>query len=281
MATRTLSALFDSYDDAATAVRKVEAAGVPHSDISIVASNEGDRYSRHVTTGHVTTDTGETAHKASDGAAAGASIGTVLGGGAGLLTGLGLMAIPGVGPVVAAGWLVSTLAGAGVGAAAGGIIGSLTGAGLSEDEAHTYAEGVRRGGTLVTVRADDATADRVADILKEHGSVDLDQRAQSWRSEGWSGRHDTTGSFSNPAPVAGGEIGSTAIGAAGSTTTGLNTGAGIPTGGMPYAAGAPPAAQAIDAAVERDGLAGTTRERHTGMEDELPPARRPAETDRR
>ncbi|WP_298962829.1 hypothetical protein [uncultured Methylobacterium sp.] len=267
MATRTLSALYDSYDDAAAAVRKVEAAGVPHSDVSIVAQNEGDRYSRHVGTGH----TGETAEKAGDGAGAGATIGTVLGGGAGLLTGLGLLAIPGVGPVVAAGWLVATATGAGLGAAAGGLVGSLTGAGLSEEEAHSYAEGLRRGGTLVTVRADDARADQVMGILKEHGSIDMDERARGWRSEGWTGRSGETGSLSNPAPVAGGEVGNTAVGAAGSTTTGLNT------GGMPFAAGAPPAAQAIDGAAERD-LPGTTRERHLGIEDELPPARRPETT---
>ncbi|GJE00145.1 hypothetical protein [Methylobacterium isbiliense] len=279
MATRTLSALFDNYDDAAAAVRKIEAAGVPHADISIVANNEGDRYSRH-TAGHA--DHHDTADKASSGAGAGASVGTVLGGGAGLLTGLGLLAIPGVGPVVAAGWLVTTLAGAGVGAAAGGILGSLTGAGLSEEEAHSYAEGVRRGGTLVTVRADDAVADRVAAVLKEHGSVDMDERAKGWRSEGWSGRHDPAApSYSNPASVASGEVGSTAIGAAGSTTTGLNTGAGLPTGGTPYAAGAPPAARALDAATDRDSLAGTTRDRHVGIEDELPPARQPLGTDRR
>ncbi|RVU17397.1 hypothetical protein [Methylobacterium oryzihabitans] len=274
MATRTLSALYDSYDDAAAAVRKVEAAGVPHSDISLVAQNEGDRYSSHVGTGHVGSGhTGETAEKAGDGAGAGATIGTVLGGGAGLLTGLGLLAIPGVGPVVAAGWLVATATGAGLGAAAGGLAGSLTGAGLSEEEAHGYAEGLRRGGTLVTVRADDARADQVMGILKEHGSIDMDERARGWRSEGWTGRSGETGSLSNPAPVAGGEVGNTAIGAAGSTTTGLNTGA----GGMPFAAGAPPAAQAIDRAAERD-LPGTTRERQVGIEDELPPARRSEKT---
>lgn len=285
MATRTLSALFDSYDDAAAAVRKIEAAGVPHSDVSIVANNEGDRYSGHVAgrdATHSDATHSDTAHKSADGAGAGASVGTVLGGGAGLLAGLGLLAIPGVGPVVAAGWAVATLAGAGVGAAAGGLLGSLTGAGLSEDEAHAYAEGVRRGGTLVTVRADDATADRVAGILREHGSVDMDQRAQGWRGEGWTGRQGT-GSYSNPAGVAGGEIGTTVIGAAGSTTTGLDTGAALPTGGLPYGAGAgtTPAARAIDEAAERDGLAGTTRERGTGIADELPPARRPIETDRR
>ncbi|MEH3144257.1 MAG: hypothetical protein PGN34_02660 [Methylobacterium frigidaeris] len=278
MATRTLSALYDSYDDAAAAVRKVEAAGVPHADISIVAQNEGDRYSGHVggsdAGGSDVGKTGETAEKAGDGAGAGATIGTVLGGGAGLLTGLGLLAIPGVGPVVAAGWLVATAAGAGIGAAAGGLVGSLTGAGLSEEEAHGYAEGLRRGGTLVTVRADDAKADQVMGILKEHGSVDMDERARGWRSEGWTGRGSETGSLSNPAPVAGGEVGSTAVGAAGSTTTGLNT------GGMPFAAGAPPAAQAMDSAAERD-LPGTTRERHVGIEDELPPARQPEPTIRR
>ncbi|KMO32706.1 hypothetical protein VQ02_22920 [Methylobacterium variabile] len=267
MATRTITALFDSYDDASAAVRKVEAAGVPHADISIVANNQDERYSSHVGTGRDGT-TSETAHDASNGAGAGASLGTVLGGGAGLLTGLGLLAIPGVGPVVAAGWLVATLTGAGVGAAAGGLIGSLTGAGLSEEHAHSYAEGVRRGGTLVTVRADDAHADRVYSILKEHGSVDMDQRARGWREEGWSGRHDETApSMTNPAAVAGG---SSAVGAAGSTTTGLNT------GGMPFAASAPPTTQSVDA-----GLPGTTRERHVGIEDELPPARQPLGTERR
>ena len=80
----------------------------------------------------------------------GAGIGAAVGGVGGLLTGLGLMAIPGVGPVVAAGWLAATAAGAvtgaAVGGAAGGIIGGLTDAGVSEDDAHVYAEGVRRGG---------------------------------------------------------------------------------------------------------------------------------------
>lgn len=270
MATRTLTALFDSYDDASAAVRKVEAAGVPHADISIVANNQGDRYSGHLGARDTatTTTTGETAHDATNGAGAGASVGTVLGGGAGLLTGLGLLAIPGVGPVVAAGWLVATLAGAGVGAAAGGLIGSLTGAGLSEEHAHSYAEGVRRGGTLVTVRADDAHADRVYSILKEHGSIDMDDRAKTWRQDGWTGRHDETApSLANPAAVAGG---SSAVGAAGSTTTGLNT------GGMPFAAGAAPTARTVDA-----GLPGTTRERGLGLEDELPPVRQPLGTERR
>jgi hypothetical protein len=191
MAQQTITALYDDYDAASTAVSKLEAAGVAHGDISIVSSNEGDRHAGRLQTttdvsGHGDHDTTE---KASPGAGTGATVGTVLGGAAGLLTGLGLLAIPGVGPVVAAGWLVATLTGAGIGAAAGGLAGGLTGAGLSEADAHTYSEGVRRGGTLVTVRADQAHASRVMDILEEHGSIDVDERAQNWRAQGWTAPH--------------------------------------------------------------------------------------------
>lgn len=130
MAHQTITALYDDYNDASTAVSKLEASGVAHADISIVSSNEGDRHAGRLRT---TTDLdspvhGDTPEKASNGAGAGATVGTVLGGAAGLLTGLGLLAIPGVGPVVAAGWLVATLTGAGIGAAAGGLAGGLTGA---------------------------------------------------------------------------------------------------------------------------------------------------------
>ena len=178
MPTQTLSALFDRYDDAAAAVTKLEAAGVPHSDISLVGNK----------TETTTAGTGDTAEHAATGAGTGATLGTILGGGAGLLAGLGLMAIPGVGPVVAAGWLVATLTGAGIGAAAGGLTGSLTGAGVSETDAHAYAEGVRRGGSLLTVKADEAHAAVVERILEDHGAVDLDTRTQGWESEGWSSK---------------------------------------------------------------------------------------------
>ncbi|MCJ2075897.1 hypothetical protein FV232_11635 [Methylobacterium sp. WL30] len=183
MAQQTITALYDDYDAASTAVSRLEAAGISHGDISVVSNNEGDRHAGRLGTG----DHAETAHKAETGAGTGASLGTVVGGATGLLTGLGLLAIPGVGPVVAAGWLVATLTGAGIGAAAGGLVGALTGAGISENDAHTYNEGIRRGGTLVTVRTDDAHATTAMDILEQHGSVNVDERSQSWRSEGWSG----------------------------------------------------------------------------------------------
>lgn len=184
MAVRVLTAFFDSYPAAADAIRHVEAAGVPHADISIVSNDAAHKDASIETEEHA-------------GTATGASLGTVLGGGTGLLAGLGMLAIPGLGPVVAAGWLAATLVGAGVGAAAGGIVGSLADAGINHSDAHAYAEGVRRGGTLVTVRTDDVQAAYISELLEAEGAVDLDTREAEWRSTGWSGQYDAI------APLAG------------------------------------------------------------------------------
>lgn len=175
MAQRTLTAMFDTYAAAANAVSRLESAGISHDDISIVSNDPEHR-------AHLKETIDE-----STGTATGASLGTVLGGGAGLLAGLGLLAIPGLGPVVAAGWLAATLVGAGVGAAAGGVVGALTDAGVSHEDAHAYAEGVNRGGTLITVRTDGSNATRVADILDGDGTVDMNSRETEWRNTGWVG----------------------------------------------------------------------------------------------
>ncbi len=159
---RMIAHSYDSYDHAVRVVNALEAAGVPHADVSLVS---GDK-DRTV----ATTVAGDTAEATATGAGTGASAGTVLGGGAGLLAGLGMLAIPGVGPVVAAGWLIATLTGAGIGAAAGGLLGSLTGAGVDKNDAAHYADHVGRGGTLVTVRTEDAMVPQVESIL-EHGEA--------------------------------------------------------------------------------------------------------------
>ena len=86
------------------------------------------------------------------GTADGATLGGVLGGGAGLLAGLGLLTIPGGGPVVGAGWLITTAIGTAVGASGGGIVGALVSAGVDNDQAQVYVDQVRGGGTLVSVR---------------------------------------------------------------------------------------------------------------------------------
>src|SRR5829696_3139186 len=186
---RTITAMFDRYQDALEAVRRLEAAGVAQSDISIVSNDPAHRTQDNTPTTGATTARADTDDDTGTGAGTGASLGSLLGGGAGLLAGLGMLAIPGVGPVVAAGWLASTLVGAGAGAATGGLLGALTGAGIDEADAHTYAEGIRRGGTLVTVRAEEARASRVIDILDDEGTVNLDDREATWRKEGWTGRY--------------------------------------------------------------------------------------------
>lgn len=178
-----ITRLFDTYEHASTAVNDLESNGIPHANISLVANNQDDRNAHAVPAG-TTSNTGA-------GAGTGATLGTVLGGGAGLLAGLGMLAIPGVGPVVAAGWLIATAVGAGVGAAGGGLLGSLVGAGVSESDAHVYAEGVRRGGTLVTVRADEGQGTMVERVLDSHNAVDTTTRGDEYRAEGWS-RFDET-----------------------------------------------------------------------------------------
>jgi hypothetical protein len=178
---KTVTGLFDDYTDASAAVSALESAGVPSSDISIVSNNADNRHGEHSNAG--------------EGAGTGAGIGAVVGGAGGLLTGLGLMAIPGVGPVVAAGWLAATAAGAVAGAvaggAAGGLIGAMTSSGVSEEDAHVYAEGVRRGGSLVTAKVDDALAPQAEAILKRSNWVDPAERRVAYNQQGWT-RFDAT-----------------------------------------------------------------------------------------
>jgi hypothetical protein len=185
--TVTISRLYDSYAQATEAVRNLETAGVPHGDISIVSNNSDNWYSNNRTTtgGPATIDRDrDGVDDRAEGAGKGAGIGATAGGVVGLLTGLGLLAIPGVGPVVAAGWLVATAAGAAVGGTAGGIIGALTQAGTSEEDAYVYAEGVRRGGTLVSARVPDADRARYEAVL-DRSSVNIRDRGAAWRKAGW------------------------------------------------------------------------------------------------
>jgi len=180
--TQTITGLFNTYAEARAAAEELHGAGILDKDISIVANNGDDAYS---------TGTGS---DAADDAGKGAGIGAVLGGAGGLLTGLGIMAIPGVGPVVAAGWLVATAAGAvaggAVGAAAGGLLGAMTDNGIPERDAHVFAESVRRGGAFVTARVDDVDAAAARRILGR-SNVDLAAREKAFRGEGWTGFDET------------------------------------------------------------------------------------------
>ena len=174
---KTITRLFDNYSDAATAVGELERIGIPHADISLLANNA---HGEHHENGGVNKD-GDVS--------TGASAGAALGGAGGLLAGLGLLAIPGLGPIVAAGWLAATAAGAAIGAiggaATGGIVGALKNAGHSDEEANVYSEGVRRGGTLVSAKVDDANIAETEAVLDRNKSVDAATRGASYRRAGW------------------------------------------------------------------------------------------------
>ena len=201
---KTIIGSFDSYDEAQSVVRDLKEEGFMDSDVSIVASNAGGWHEAgadpdaidgtatradHDTSG-AGTATDRTATRSdhdTSRAATGAVTGGVVGGAAGLAVSLMGLAIPGIGPIIAAGPIVAALTGAGVGAVAGGLIGGLTDLGVSEPDAQYYAEAVRRGGALVTVRADEARSESAADIMRRHGAVDIERRAETWRQSGWTG----------------------------------------------------------------------------------------------
>jgi hypothetical protein len=185
---KTITRLFDTYADAERAVVELESLGVPHRDISLVASNADKSHDHRGP--HRADDGHTTADHAADDAGKGATTGGLIGGAGGLLAGLGMLAIPGLGPVVAAGWLASTAVGAAIGAAAGGatggVIGALKHAGESEADAHVYAEGVRRGGTLVSAKVDDSLANQAASALDGSNAVTAAARGSAYREQGWS-----------------------------------------------------------------------------------------------
>lgn len=168
--TVTLSRLFDAYSEAQAAIARLENAGIDEADISVIANNSDKWFSPDL------------AGAAGKGAAVGAGFGGV----GGLLAGLGLLAVPGLGPLVAAGWLVAAVGGAAVAGVAGSAIGMLAEAGVATNDAEVYAESIRRGGSLVSVRVADQDRDRI-DAILHPSSVDIAQRREMLKSSGWKG----------------------------------------------------------------------------------------------
>ncbi|WP_396595415.1 hypothetical protein [Brevundimonas sp. R86498] len=200
----TVTRLYDTHTEALNAISDLEAAGIRADDISIVSNNTDNWHAghRHPDDTHARGDrNGDGENDVADGAGKGATTGGVLGAGAGLLAGLGMLAIPGVGPVVAAGWLASTAIGAAAGAAAGGatggILGALKEAGHSDEDAHVYAEGIRRGGTLVSVKTSGDDENRIEQILDGHRGFDAATRGEAYRSSGWSAFDPGAGVYSS------------------------------------------------------------------------------------
>jgi uncharacterized protein (TIGR02271 family) len=176
--TTTLVALYDEISTAHEVVQHLVRNGFARDDISVIARDVDSQYSSYVDT-RVDDDGNEVAE--------GAGIGAIIGGIGGLLVGLGALAIPGIGPVIAAGPIVAGLTGAGLGAVAGGVVGALVDMGLPEAEAERYAEGLRRGGALVTAQVADERVDEAMDIMDRHHPIDLKERTHTWQESGCQG----------------------------------------------------------------------------------------------
>jgi len=164
----TVSRLYRDYPAAQEAVKLLEAAGIDADDISVIANNSEKWFSPDFVTA----------------AAKGAAVGAGFGGFGGVLAGLGLLAVPGLGPVVAAGWLAAAAAGAASVGAAGGIIGLLAEAGVATNDAEVYAESLRRGGSFVSARVPAAEKARFEAII-DPTSVSVDLRRNDLASRGW------------------------------------------------------------------------------------------------
>ena len=167
----TVVAVFEDRDDAQDAINALRDAGFAADDISILARDRD-------TAGRLAEDTGT---EVATGAATGALAGGLLGGVAGWLVGIGALAIPGVGPIIAAGPIAAALGGAAIGATGGGIIGALTGMGVPEDEARYYETEFKQGGIVVTVQAR-GRYDEARRILHEYSGRDATMATSTYSS---------------------------------------------------------------------------------------------------
>ena len=158
----TVAALYENMTTAQTVVNELVEAGFDRKQVSVAAQDAGPTGlfrtgSRDEAVTAITHDT---------------EIGAVVGGIGGLAVGLAALAIPGIGPFVAAGPIAAALAGLGVGAATGGLLGAMHDVGVSNEQAEYYAEGIRKGHVLVTVQAPDDRAEEAREIVNRYDPVD-------------------------------------------------------------------------------------------------------------
>src|ERR1035441_8071176 len=167
--------IYPSYANVESGVDGLKAAGFNNRDISVLfPETSGSRDFAH-----------EKGTKAPEGATTGAGTGVVLGGAMGWLLGIGALAIPGLGPFIAAGPIMAALAGAGVGSAIGGITGALIGMGIPEYEAKRFEGRVKDGGILLSVHSDSSEwTKRAKEILKRTGAQDISSTGEAASDQG-------------------------------------------------------------------------------------------------
>ncbi|MBH0174035.1 general stress protein [Fictibacillus sp. 23RED33] len=166
--------VFRSEDDAIDAIKELREEGYSDNEISVIAKDKKEVKHIHE----------ETGSKAPEGAATGMATGGILGGLGGLLLGAGALAIPGIGPIVAAGPIAAALGGAAVGAGAGGIVGALVGLGIPENEAKEYEQSVEAGDILVLVDTNEVSRHRqVNDTFRTYRSTNAHRYEDSYSNK--------------------------------------------------------------------------------------------------
>jgi len=206
---KVVAALFDDRAGAEAAINDLKAAGFSTNDVGVAMRDRTEQ-------GELASDTGT---KAAGGATTGALGGGLLGGALGLLVGIGALAIPGVGPVIAGGMLASAfglgggtaIAGAGIGAAAGGLTGALVGMGIPDDEAKHFETGFTAGGALVSVNAGSRAMDAMAILERNGGDTGPGSMGANRRASASAGGHGGEGE------TAGGALAGAAAGAVAGT----------------------------------------------------------------
>lgn len=183
---KTIAGLFENEQNADAAIRELQRDGFDRNRFGIITRN---RVTQKVDREEVIQE-GTIQAESKLGPAGGAAVGGITG----LLFGLGALLIPGIGPVVAAGTIAASLGAvagaAGLGAAAGGLLGALTSQGITEEEADFYAEGVKRGGVLVFVEAEEEHTSLVKEVMQKHGVVEISTRRKNWEEAGWTGYNE-------------------------------------------------------------------------------------------
>jgi hypothetical protein len=174
---RTVNGFFNSRSDADNALAALEHEGFSRADISMVAHDP--RQADDTPKIGPVHEVGEDTETGRD---------TAIGGIAGAVAGLILVLIPGIGPLAAVGPIAGLIGGLGIGAAAGGVVGLFKDMGMSHEEAEYYAEGIRRGGAMLSIKCDEGdNCNRIERVMKENGAVDIQDRAREWRESGWKG----------------------------------------------------------------------------------------------
>lgn len=180
---KTVVALFDDITVARQVVEDLVNADFVRSSINLITNDANNQYSRYLDKDYTPRHDAVTASE-------GAGFGAIVGALTGLLAGLAALTIPGVGILIVAGPIVAGLTGAVAGAVTGGITGALIKSGVPEDKAPYYAEGIRRGGTLISVQTYDAL--RAENIMNRHGAINIHERFNLWQQTGWTGFGDKT-----------------------------------------------------------------------------------------